>query len=48
MWLPNKKVVYSVKSGYHTARLLSHEVGGLEGSLRRNDRGWIWQKLWNC
>ena len=39
MWLPNKNGVYSVKSCYHMARLLSQEVGGLEESSVRNDRG---------
>ena len=37
-----------VKSGYHMARLLSQEVDGLEGSSGRNDRDWIWKKLWKC
>ena len=46
VWLPNKDGVYSVKSGYGIARLLTKETDGMVGSSAGQNRGLIWQQLW--
>ena len=43
VWLPNKDEVYSVKSGYGIARLLTKETDGMVGSSAGQNRGLIWQ-----
>jgi len=35
VWLPNKDRVYSVKSGYGIAKLLTKETDGMVGSSAR-------------
>jgi len=41
MWLPNKSGVYSMKYGYHMARMISREVGGWEESLWMKNKNQI-------
>ena len=46
VWLPNKDGVYSVRSGYGIARLLSKETNGMEESSSGQNKGLIWKRLW--
>lgn len=46
LWLPNEIGVYSIKSSYNTAKMLSIEVNSLEESSRSKNRCMIWPKLW--
>ena len=46
MWLHNKNGIYSVKSGYHIARLVSKEAIGMMESSRLKRKGLTWPKLW--
>ena len=45
-WLPNKDGVFSVKSGYAIAWLLTKETDGMVGSSTGQNRRLIWQRLW--
>ena len=46
VWLPNKDGVFSIKSGYAIARLLTKETDGIVGSSTGQNRRLIWQRLW--
>lgn len=46
LWMYNKNGAYSVKSGYHIARLISKEDNGMVESLEPMVGGQVWGKLW--
>ena len=48
MWLHNKKGLFSVRSGYHIAKMIVKEEYGLMESSNRGGQGEVWQKLWRC
>lgn len=50
MWLHNKKGNYSMRSGYHIARVIIKEGCGLMESLGGGgkEKGLVWPKLWRC
>lgn len=45
-WMYNKNGAYSVKSGYHIARLISKEDNGIRESSEPMVGGQVWGKLW--
>ena len=46
IWLHTKDVEYSVKSGYHVARMISKQNNGLGESSRTAHGNLVWKRLW--